>query len=305
MDLNARPYRCFLAVVDKGTFHGAADLMHMSQPGLSAQIKELERQLGFELFDRSNRRVSLTAQGRLLRDYARRMVVETDWMAQAIREIRVNPLRLAAVHHSGDIPERRMMVEEFLRTGPDTPMVVASRTTRQVISDLSERLTDLGLILEPKNGSETDGPDEEKSSHLEKMIIGRRSVFLAAPPDLSLPLTGPLRLEGKKVVSVSRVHGVAVAEAVGRAIVAAGGQRVHAPEGDALSIRRYSSFLNLPCVDLGWFTPPNDPRLPRMIDHPHLTLEVELDLVLLRTRQSPHPVAQRFWDFAGAFFNAF
>jgi DNA-binding transcriptional LysR family regulator len=50
--------------------------LHMSQPALSAAIKEFERRLGFALFSRSTRRVELTAQGKLFIGNARRMVSE-------------------------------------------------------------------------------------------------------------------------------------------------------------------------------------------------------------------------------------
>ncbi|MGE0829627.1 MAG: LysR family transcriptional regulator, partial [Hyphomonadaceae bacterium] len=90
MDLDARPYRFFVAVAELGSFSRAAEAMHISQPALSAQIHELERRLGFSLFARTSRRVELTAQGALFLDWARRLIIETDWINQAARDIRSN-----------------------------------------------------------------------------------------------------------------------------------------------------------------------------------------------------------------------
>lgn len=55
--------RYFAAVVDEGTFTGAAHRLHVSQSGISTQIAKLERELGQQLLDRGGRRVGLTPAG--------------------------------------------------------------------------------------------------------------------------------------------------------------------------------------------------------------------------------------------------
>lgn len=52
----------FLAVAEKQSFTAAADTLYISQSALSQQIRQLEHQLGFQLFDRSTRQVTLTRQ---------------------------------------------------------------------------------------------------------------------------------------------------------------------------------------------------------------------------------------------------
>ena len=54
----------FLAIVEKKSFTAAADSLYISQSALSQQIRQLEQQLGFSLFDRSTRQVTLTDAGR-------------------------------------------------------------------------------------------------------------------------------------------------------------------------------------------------------------------------------------------------
>lgn len=63
MDLDASPFRAFLAVAKHRSFTRAAHEMHISQPALSATIRELERRLGFLLFERTSRHVGLTREG--------------------------------------------------------------------------------------------------------------------------------------------------------------------------------------------------------------------------------------------------
>jgi DNA-binding transcriptional LysR family regulator len=68
--LNLRQVETFYWVVKLGSFQAAADHLHTTQPGVSARVRQLERTLGVELFDRSARSARLTARGRDLVDYA-------------------------------------------------------------------------------------------------------------------------------------------------------------------------------------------------------------------------------------------
>jgi DNA-binding transcriptional LysR family regulator len=68
--------RAYLAVIDFGGFHKAAEQLAISQPALSRRIQGLEAAIGAQLFERSTRSVSLTAVGRQLEPLVRRMIEE-------------------------------------------------------------------------------------------------------------------------------------------------------------------------------------------------------------------------------------
>jgi DNA-binding transcriptional LysR family regulator len=68
--------RAFLAVLDLGGFHKAADALNLSQPALSRRIQSLEVAVGAPLLERTTRRVAPTAIGRLLAPLARRLLDE-------------------------------------------------------------------------------------------------------------------------------------------------------------------------------------------------------------------------------------
>ncbi|SDK21753.1 LysR family transcriptional regulator [Streptomyces indicus] len=85
MDLRQLEY--FVAVAEERNFTRAAERVHISQSGVSAQIRRLEREVGAELFDRSGRSVSLTVAGKAALAYARAALAAAEAMGQAVGEV--------------------------------------------------------------------------------------------------------------------------------------------------------------------------------------------------------------------------
>jgi DNA-binding transcriptional LysR family regulator len=78
MDVDARLWRAFTAVAEELHYGRAAERLHITQPALSRQIRDLERALGVTLFDRTSRRVALSRAGQALLGLARRALAESD-----------------------------------------------------------------------------------------------------------------------------------------------------------------------------------------------------------------------------------
>ena len=81
--------RVLSTIVQTGSFRGAAELLHRTQPTLSVAIRNLEREFGFELFDRGNYRPVLTTEGAKVLSQARKIlgqVEELESLVQTIRE---------------------------------------------------------------------------------------------------------------------------------------------------------------------------------------------------------------------------
>ena len=68
--MNLQHLRYFLAVARTGGFTQAARQMNVTQPTVSSAVSELEKSMGVQLFNRDNRHVALTTEGRLLLSYA-------------------------------------------------------------------------------------------------------------------------------------------------------------------------------------------------------------------------------------------
>lgn len=84
--MELRQLRYFVAVVEEGGFTRAAARLHLAQPGLSAQIRQLEKELGQPLLDRSGRSVTPTEVGRSVLPYARAALAAADAVRQTVDE---------------------------------------------------------------------------------------------------------------------------------------------------------------------------------------------------------------------------
>src|SRR5215213_4157425 len=80
-----RLIRYFVAVAQEGNVTRAAERLHVSQPSLSAAVKQLEQQLGVALLARAGRGVSLTPAGELLLHRGRELVEHADAVADEVR----------------------------------------------------------------------------------------------------------------------------------------------------------------------------------------------------------------------------
>jgi len=87
LDLSPRQLRYVVAVAETLGFHKAAHRCHVSQPTLSAQVKQLEDVLGVQLFERDRRRVLVTAAGAVVVAHARRVLLEIDDMIASAKEL--------------------------------------------------------------------------------------------------------------------------------------------------------------------------------------------------------------------------
>ncbi|WP_069767926.1 LysR family transcriptional regulator [Streptomyces sp. LUP30] len=85
--MELRQLEYFVAVAEERNFTRAAERVHISQSGVSAQIRSLERELGAELFDRSARTVALTVAGKAALDHARAALAAAGAVGQAVDEV--------------------------------------------------------------------------------------------------------------------------------------------------------------------------------------------------------------------------
>jgi DNA-binding transcriptional LysR family regulator len=124
--MEVRHLRYFVAVAEELNFGRAAARLHVAQPGLSQQIKNLESELGLRLFDRNKRRVSLTEAGALLLAEAYGVLGRFDECLETMRRARTG---------SSSAAIRIGLVSEFSRSwGSELVAEVGRRHPQYVLT---------------------------------------------------------------------------------------------------------------------------------------------------------------------------
>src|SRR3984957_17112198 len=155
MTISLRQLEYFVTVVDEGSFTRAAELLQVSQPGLSHQVQALERELGGPLLERLPRKVRLTPAGRTALPHARASLAHAQRASSAAR--------------------RALGVE----TGELHVHLVELRHTDALIAVMEAGQADVAVGPTPPGW---DGPVRE---------IGVEEFLIAAAPDTDLPIDPP------------------------------------------------------------------------------------------------------------------
>lgn len=151
MDIRVLQY--FLAVAREGSINGAAEYLHMTQPPLSRQLKELEAELGKQLFIRGNRKITLTEEGMILRKRAEQMI---ELMDKTEAEITCSNQNISGNIYIGCAESEGMRIicrtiralrEEY----PDIHFHMISGHSEPITERLDRGLLDFGVFLEPTN----------------------------------------------------------------------------------------------------------------------------------------------------------
>jgi LysR family transcriptional regulator, low CO2-responsive transcriptional regulator len=163
----------FSKTAELGSFTGAAKALGVSQAAVSQRIQALERALGVSLFHRPGGRVLLTDAGRLLYDYARRIL---DLHDEARREIAGQPVPIGGelLLAASSIPGEHLLPVLVSRFGKKYPHVRVNASVSDslaVIRQVERGEASLGMV-----GRKADSP------HLEFRYLARDRMVLIVPP---------------------------------------------------------------------------------------------------------------------------
>lgn len=200
--------RCFWTVADIGNISKAAEQLHITQPTLSRQIKELESELESPLFTREKNHLELTEAGLFLKSRAAEILDLTQATQQEFvdrrRQLFSGHIRIGCVE-ADNSDTMAMMLEEFIRDYPEVTFTVLTGTSDDIIDCLDKGLVDLAILLEPIN---TDKYHTLTLPRTEKWgLLVAQDSFLATketitPEDLSgVPLMTGARSEIRSLLS--------------------------------------------------------------------------------------------------------
>jgi DNA-binding transcriptional LysR family regulator len=183
MTVTLRQLEYFVAVVDEGSFTRAAELLHVTQPGLSHQFQALERELGGPLLERLPRKVRLTPAGRAMLPYARASIAYAErarCAAQRASSVSTGELHLATLY-SISVGVLPVALRSWRRDYPRIKVrLVEFRHTNDLIAAMETGQADVAIGPTPAGW---DGPVQD---------IGAEEFVVVAPADTDLPTDPPV-----------------------------------------------------------------------------------------------------------------
>lgn len=149
--MELRVLRYFLAIAKESSFTGAANFLNITQPTLSRQIKELEEELGQQLFIRGNHNISLTAEGMIFRKRAEEIMEMVSKTKAELSDMQKN-ISGEIYIGSGETNAMRLVAEVIKDLRHDYPQIhynVYSGNAEDVMERLDKGLLDFGVLIQP------------------------------------------------------------------------------------------------------------------------------------------------------------
>jgi DNA-binding transcriptional LysR family regulator len=198
--LNPDHLRALVEVVEQGSFTRAAKRLHLAQPTISLQIRELEARLGVRLVDRLGKRAFATAAGRELIAHAGRIAQETDRLLAAMRrhrdgglgQVRIGSSTTALIYHLPPI------LQDLRTRFPNIELIVTTGTTSGVVERLLRNDIDVGVVSLPVDDRGLDVQPLKS----EPLV----AIFSAAVPKLPARVTPQFLLEHPLLLEYARAH---------------------------------------------------------------------------------------------------
>jgi DNA-binding transcriptional LysR family regulator len=150
-----RQLRVFECVARHLNFTRAAEELHLTQPAVSTQVKELEAHAGQRLFEKLGRKIYLTRAGAELLAHSRAIIQqfhEAEEAMKGLQGIRGGRLNVAVISAAAYFFPR--LLAEFTRRHPGAVLNLAVHNREEVVRALEENLTDLAIMVRPPKGQD-------------------------------------------------------------------------------------------------------------------------------------------------------
>lgn len=150
--LELRELRYFLAVAEELNFTRAAERLHLAQQALSAAIRNLEDDLGVQLFIRDTKRVRLTSAGEALVDGARHALTSAADAVDDVRRVaagRSGRLIVGFSTATGAVPRVREVIRRFSQQSPDVDLRLVEHDFSDPTAGLAAGATQVAFVFGP------------------------------------------------------------------------------------------------------------------------------------------------------------
>jgi DNA-binding transcriptional LysR family regulator len=179
----------FRAVVQAGGVTRAAEKLNRVQSNVTTRVRQLEAELGVDLFIRDGKKLHLSAEGRLLLDYAERLLELAREAREAVRDAKPRGLlRLGAMESTASV-RLPLPMNAYLERYPDVTLELRTGTPRELAAAVREGELDGALVAEPI----AEAPFEKTPMYDEELVI----IAGASHP----PIRSPKDLRGRNVLA--------------------------------------------------------------------------------------------------------
>ena len=146
--MSDRRLKVFHTVAGVLSFTRAAELLHMTQPAVTHQIRQLEDEFNARLFDRTNNRISLTAAGEQVLEYSTRILSLYDDMHESVKTLTGDRTGLVTIGASTTIAEYMLpgLLGDFRDSFPEVQIRLRVANTDAVVAMVADNSIDLGVV---------------------------------------------------------------------------------------------------------------------------------------------------------------
>ena len=291
--MNVRLAILFAAVAEERSFTRAAARLNIAQPWLSAQVRKLEEQLGFQLFDRGKGGIELTSDGDKLLPLALELAQTAQRLTDLSRSISLDVSLLVKVgaHASGAaVPEFARLNDEFAMSYRDTSLKVEAGSSVQLLQDVAAGRLDAALVMAP---FDDDG--------LKTIVLLEVTPYLLVTK--GSPLAGggaiaPEKVNGHRIGVMRRADHPAFFDALHAPLEKAGAELKAVPETGRAAMEHFarSQRTSVLMVEGNLRDYANDPEL---LARP-LACDIKVRHVLVKRDDLRRRAADRYWRVAEA-----
>lgn len=199
MDIRVLNY--FLTVAQEKTISKAAEVLHLSQPTLSKQLKDLESELGVQLFTRGNREITLTTDGIYLQKRGREILslVETTTTNLTHKTVVSGSISIG----SGETQAFQLIaviINDLRQRYPDITVQLFSGSADEVKERIDQGLLDFGLVIDPVEKQRYEYVRLPMSDHWGVLVADDHPLASQSTVDATTLAQYPLLISGQSLV---------------------------------------------------------------------------------------------------------
>jgi DNA-binding transcriptional LysR family regulator len=149
--VDIRDIKYFLAIAEEGNITAAAKRLHIAQPPLSRHLKELEEQLGVQLFERGKRKVKLTEAGIFLRTRAEQIIDLLNATTTELKDFYIGDRGTLAIGAVTSVAGTLLpqLIKKFRESYPNVVFRLREGESRRITELLDSGIIDLGMVKLP------------------------------------------------------------------------------------------------------------------------------------------------------------